>query len=127
VKAIVTIRMPEEGCRSCPFKVEKLVIDRCAITNSKIDDFVYRRTRADNCPLREIPDDAPVLSVEDTPLEVLDLPMKVYNCLRRGGIDTVKQLKKALEHEDVFMRLRGIGRGRLEIIKMHLEEYEHGR
>lgn len=130
MRAIVTIKMPSEGCRNCPFKVEKLVIDRCAVTNSKIDDFVYRRTRADNCPLREVPEEKnALLGTDETPIEVLGLPTRAYNCLKRGNINTVEMLIKVLEECDggrTLTQIRGMGRGTLEMIRTHLEEYEHG-
>jgi len=61
---------------------------------------------------------------QQTPLEILDLSVRSYNCLRRAGIDTVEKLIKISEKE--LFEVRNLGRnGFEEVVKKIKEIKEH--
>lgn len=53
-----------------------------------------------------------------TPIEVLELSLRAYNCLKRAGIESVEQVR-ALTDED-FSHIRNLGRKQAEEIKQRL-------
>ena len=58
--------------------------------------------------------------VLDQSVEVLDLSIRAYNCLRRSRIDTIRELTNKTELD--LMRVRNMGRKSLLEIKTKLEE-----
>lgn len=58
--------------------------------------------------------------VLDQPVEVLDLSIRAYNCLRRSRIDTIRELTNKTELD--LMRVRNMGRKSLLEIKTKLED-----
>ncbi|HET59434.1 MAG TPA: hypothetical protein ENN32_03605 [Chloroflexi bacterium] len=58
------------------------------------------------------------------PLELLELPIRPYNALRRAGIDTIEHL--VLMNEDGLLEVRNLGEKSLRIIQDELRMYlEH--
>ncbi len=64
---------------------------------------------------QEAPTKGQVMMIED-----LDLSVRSYNCLKRGGIQTVEELTQ--KTEDEMMRVRNLGKKSLKEVKDKLEE-----
>lgn len=64
----------------------------------------------------------PVNEVLEMPIDKLDLPVRLYNSLKRAGILTVSQVVNLTEEE--IMRLRGLGRKSFKELKVKLEELD---
>ena len=61
--------------------------------------------------------------VYDTPIEELDLSVRVYNCLKRTGITKVGEvLEKMAKGEDEMLAIRNFGQKSLEELSGKLEE-----
>jgi len=61
--------------------------------------------------------------VFDTPIEELDLSVRVYNCLKRTGITKVGEvLEKMAKGEDEMLAIRNFGQVSLEELREKLEE-----
>jgi DNA-directed RNA polymerase subunit alpha len=61
--------------------------------------------------------------VYDTPIEELDLSVRVYNCLKRTGITKVGEvLEKMAKGEDEMLSIRNFGQKSLEELRERLEE-----
>jgi len=61
--------------------------------------------------------------VYDTPIEELDLSVRVYNCLKRTGITKVGEvLEKMAKGEDEMLAIRNFGQKSLEELRERLEE-----
>jgi len=58
--------------------------------------------------------------VKATPIEVLELSVRPYNCLKRNGIHTLEQLLECTEED--LMNLRNFGQKSMEEIKQKLAE-----
>lgn len=58
--------------------------------------------------------------VKATPIEVLELSVRPYNCLKRNGIHTLEQLLECSEED--LMNLRNFGQKSMEEIKQKLAE-----
>lgn len=56
-----------------------------------------------------------------TPIEELDFSVRAYNCLKRHGINTLKDITKMTEMD--LMKVRNMGKHTAEEIKRKLEEY----
>lgn len=54
-------------------------------------------------------------------IEELELSVRAYNCLKRGGCDTIKDV--FLKDEDDFMRIRNLGRKSKEEVQQKVEDY----
>lgn len=61
-----------------------------------------------------------VHQVKATPIEVLELSVRPYNCLKRNGIHTLEQLLDCTEED--LMNLRNFGQKSMEEIKQKLAE-----
>jgi DNA-directed RNA polymerase subunit alpha len=61
-----------------------------------------------------------VHQVKATPIEVLELSVRPYNCLKRNGIHTLEQLLECTEED--LMNLRNFGQKSMEEIKQKLAE-----
>ncbi|MCX7832082.1 MAG: DNA-directed RNA polymerase subunit alpha [Actinobacteria bacterium] len=61
-----------------------------------------------------------VRQVKATPIEVLELSVRPYNCLKRNGIHTLEQLLECSEED--LMNLRNFGQKSMEEIKQKLAE-----
>lgn len=61
-----------------------------------------------------------VRQVKATPIEVLELSVRPYNCLKRNGIHTLEQLLECTEED--LMNLRNFGQKSMEEIKQKLAE-----
>jgi DNA-directed RNA polymerase subunit alpha len=61
-----------------------------------------------------------VHQVKATPIEVLELSVRPYNCLKRSGIHTLEQLLECTEED--LMNLRNFGQKSMEEIKQKLAE-----
>ena len=59
-------------------------------------------------------------SLSDTPIEELELSVRSYNCLKRAGISTVKELTEKSEED--MMKVRNLGRKSLVEVIAKLEE-----
>lgn len=59
-------------------------------------------------------------SLSDTPIEELELSVRSYNCLKRAGISTVKELTEKSEED--MMKVRNLGRKSLDEVIAKLEE-----
>ena len=57
---------------------------------------------------------------EETPIEDLDLSVRSYNCLKRGGIHTLKDLTSMTR--DNMMKVRNLGKRSLKEIESKLKE-----
>ena len=55
-------------------------------------------------------------------IEELDLSVRSYNCLKRGGINTVDELISKTEEE--MMKVRNLGRKSLEEVVQKLASLE---
>jgi DNA-directed RNA polymerase subunit alpha len=58
--------------------------------------------------------------VLETTIEELDLSVRSFNCLKRAGINTVKDLIN--KSEDDMMKVRNLGRKSLEEVQGKLKE-----
>lgn len=58
----------------------------------------------------------------EMPIEELDLSVRSYNCLKRGGINTIYEL--TLKTADDLLKIRNLGKKSLEEIETKLEEFE---
>ena len=56
----------------------------------------------------------------DKTIEELDLSVRSYNCLKRAGIETVKDLTERTEND--MMKVRNLGQKSLEEIKEKLAD-----
>lgn len=56
----------------------------------------------------------------EMPIEELDLSVRSYNCLKRGGINTIYEL--TLKTADDLLKIRNLGKKSLEEIETKLEE-----
>lgn len=68
---------------------------------------------------------------DDSRIELLELPVRTYNCLKRSGISTVRQLF-SLQKQELFS-LRGLTSRDIEELREHLiarrfldSEHPHG-
>ena len=69
---------------------------------------------------KEVITEAKKTKVNNMPIEVLDLSVRSYNCLKRANINTVGEL--TLKTEKELMRIRNLGRKSLKEIIQKLEE-----
>jgi DNA-directed RNA polymerase subunit alpha len=61
--------------------------------------------------------------IYDTPIEELDLSVRVYNCLKRTGITKVGEvLERMAKGEDEMLAIRNFGQVSLEELRLRLEE-----
>lgn len=58
----------------------------------------------------------------EMPIEELDLSVRSYNCLKRGGINTIYEL--TLKTADDLLKIRNLGKKSLEEIETKLAEFE---
>jgi DNA-directed RNA polymerase alpha subunit len=74
--------------------------------------------------------DAPKQEVEEQSIDVLDLPIRPYNVLRREGIHTVGQLLRCYKNEGIqgFEDMRNLGFKGTEAILAAIQKWEaeHG-
>lgn len=59
-------------------------------------------------------------TIEDVKLEELDLSVRSYNCLRRAGVESIKDICEMTETE--LMKVRNLGRKSCKEVKDKLEE-----
>ena len=64
----------------------------------------------------------PVNEILEMPIDKLDLPVRLYNSLKRAGIVTVSEVINKTEEE--IMRLRGLGRKSYKELKVKLDELD---
>lgn len=64
----------------------------------------------------------PVNEILEMPIDKLDLPVRLYNSLKRAGIVTVSEVVNKTEEE--IMRLRGLGRKSYKELKVKLDELD---
>lgn len=57
----------------------------------------------------------------DTPIENLDLSVRSYNCLRRAGVKTMRDIAEMTE--DKLMKVRNLGRKSMLEVMAKLKEY----
>ena len=57
----------------------------------------------------------------DKPIEEMDLSVRSYNCLKRAGIVTVKDLTQKTEED--MLKVRNLGRKSLDEVIEKLREY----
>lgn len=57
----------------------------------------------------------------DTPIEVLNLTQRSYNCLKRANINTVEELTKRSKWN--LLKIRNLGKGSFNEIQSELESY----
>lgn len=75
-------------------------------------------TKVDNETITEMAEQAKVL---ETPIEHLELSVRSYNCLKRAGKNSLKDLAKMREYD--FRKIRNLGGKAFEEIKERLAEY----
>ena len=63
-------------------------------------------------------------SYPDKPIEILDLGVRSYNCLKRAGINTIGELTDKTEED--MMKIRNLGKKSLKEIKDKLIEVNLG-
>lgn len=59
-------------------------------------------------------------TIEDVKLEELDLTVRSYNCLRRAGVESIKDICEMTENE--LMKVRNLGKKSCKEVKDKLEE-----
>lgn len=75
-------------------------------------------------PAEEDSDKRPAENIDgDTPIDVLDLSIRSYNCLMRAGIDNMEKLLKMTDED--FSKVRNLGRKSTEEIKHRLAEHNY--
>jgi DNA-directed RNA polymerase subunit alpha len=77
-------------------------------------------------PTEEIEDTRLSSEVYDTPIENLDLSVRVFNSLKRAGITTVGEVMELLEKgEDAMMSIRNFGEKSMDelVDKMREKNY----
>ena len=69
-------------------------------------------------------DDKEGSKILEMTIEELDLSVRSFNCLKRAGINTVKDLTE--KTEDEMMKVRNLGRKSLEEVINKLESLGYG-
>ncbi|MCR4890993.1 MAG: hypothetical protein K5989_02225 [Lachnospiraceae bacterium] len=59
-------------------------------------------------------------------IDALDLSMRSYNCLKRAGYATIKELIAALTHGESLMNVRNLGKKSADEIMFKLFLYNYG-
>lgn len=65
-------------------------------------------------------DKEPATTPGDTPIEELELSVRSYNCLKRAGISTVRELTEKSQED--MMKVRNLGRKSLDEVEAKLHE-----
>ena len=88
------------------------------ILNEHLNLFVDLSDDADYPEIMVEKDDNPKAAVLEMTIEELDLSVRSFNCLKRAGINTVKDLISKSEEE--MMKVRNLGKKSLEEVKNKL-------
>lgn len=63
----------------------------------------------------------------ETDIEVLDLKVRAYNCLKRAGIETVEQLIERIDSSSDLLQIKNLGRNSAVEIMEKLFWYNYER
>jgi len=84
-----------------------------------LDLFVQLAPGAKPVPVETADEDTDKRKLDQT-VEELELSVRSFNCLKRAGIHTVRDLTE--KSEDDMMKVRNLGKKSLEEVKQKLEE-----
>ena len=73
-----------------------------------------------NNPYQQQEDDS-TIPIEEASVDILDLSVRLYNCLRRANINTVGQLLDL--SKESLLRIRNLGWHSLQELEMKMEKY----
>ena len=90
------------------------------ILTEHLNIFVGLTDEAQNAEIMVEKEEDQKEKVLEMTIEELDLSVRSYNCLKRAGINTVKELANKTEED--MMKVRNLGRKSLEEVKHKLEE-----
>ena len=71
-------------------------------------------------PYQQQEDDS-TIPIEEASVDILDLSVRLYNCLRRANINTVGQLLDL--SKESLLRIRNLGQHSLQELEMKMEKY----
>ena len=71
-------------------------------------------------PYQQQEDDS-TIPIEEASVDILDLSVRLYNCLRRANISTVGQLLDL--SKESLLRIRNLGWHSLQELEMKMEKY----
>ena len=71
-------------------------------------------------PYQQQEDDS-TIPIEEASVDILDLSVRLYNCLRRANISTVGQLLDL--SKESLLRIRNLGQHSLQELEMKMEKY----
>ena len=71
-------------------------------------------------PYQQQEDDS-TIPIEEASVDILDLSVRLYNCLRRANINTVGQLLDL--SKESLLRIRNLGWHSLQELEMKMEKY----
>lgn len=71
-------------------------------------------------PYQQQEDDS-TIPIEEASVNILDLSVRLYNCLRRANINTVGQLLDL--SKESLLRIRNLGWHSLQELEMKMEKY----
>jgi DNA-directed RNA polymerase alpha subunit len=91
-----------------------------AIVDSSIESLGERHNHLDEAEEMDLPERDDVLEL---PLDVLELPIRVYNALRRSGYTTVAHAIKICGNMDAFA-VRNLGEKGLRILEERLRAFQ---
>lgn len=91
----------------------------------EVIDNLYSELKRRTCPLSKAADTDDLEFIDDedddsTPLDILNLSIRSYNCLMRAGVRTVEKLRAMTDEE--LKKVRNLGRKSYEEIKKALGE-----
>ena len=73
-------------------------------------------------PKYELTEEEKLVDLLDTPIEVMDLSIRAFNCLKRGNINTVSDITEGLKKDDI-MKIRNMGHKTCEEIIQKVAPY----
>ena len=89
------------------------------ILNEHLNLFVDLSDEAKNAEIMVISGESPKEKVLEMTIEDLDLSVRIFNCLKRAGIDTVSDLVS--RSEDEMIKVRNLGKKSLEEVTQKLQ------
>ena len=84
-----------------------------------LKDFIKKYEEREDYKIRQ----AQIDELLEKPIDILDLNVRPYNCMKRAGISTVRDLVKIMNNEERLSRVRNLGPKSIEDIKSTLDKF----